>query len=67
MSSRLKECCQRWLDSLQPMNTSDGRFIEVHICPTCSTKFKVTFKCIGLLGSDDVDYQVVAADPTGDS
>jgi len=61
----MAKCCKNWLDKkCQPKNPRSGRFTEIQACPTCGTRFKVTFEEIAVLGDDgNSEYAVVAADP----
>jgi hypothetical protein len=60
----LKTCCDQWLQTLKPKIPRSGDFTEIHSCPTCGQKFRVTFEEIPALGDDGIsDYAVVGADP----
>lgn len=57
----LAKCCDKYVQKSSPKKQGKGKFSEIHECPTCKKKLKITFEEISTLGNP-TDYQAVGAD-----
>lgn len=40
----MNACCDKWLLQLEARVPKEGKFVEVHQCPTCKTTHRVLFE-----------------------
>lgn len=58
----LKSCCLKYSRGAQPKVEKKNVFEEVHSCPTCGQKMKITFQEISALGEGLSEFEVIGVD-----